>query len=133
LVGIEVYEFNAHLLNLLGEKFTSKPLQEAISFVQAFMKNHHFTSGCLKEMNALRPVMPNSTRWNSQMDSFANYKINHTKYLDVMRRYKSNDGKDKDKCEKIMKILEDPNVYSEVSSALEVLQPISLALDKVNL
>jgi histidinol phosphatase-like PHP family hydrolase len=65
------------------------------------------------------------------MDSFANYKINHTKYLDVMRRYKSKDGKDKDKCEKIMKILEDPNVYREVSSALEVLQPISLALDKV--
>jgi hypothetical protein len=85
-VGIKVFGCNAHLLDLLGEKLTSKRLQEASSIVQAFMKNHHVTSGCLKEMNALCPVMPNSTRWNSQMDSFANYMINHTKYLDVMRR-----------------------------------------------
>ena len=61
-----------HLFNLLGKKFTPVPLQEKVTFVQTFMKGHHFTVAALKKRKAKMPVLPGNTRWNSQIDSFLN-------------------------------------------------------------
>jgi hypothetical protein len=74
------YGCNSHLLNLLGSYFTPEYIQEKVSVVQKFMRNHHYLSATLLEVGAKRPVLPGTTRWNSQIDSFLNYCENHAKY-----------------------------------------------------
>lgn len=129
---MEVYGCNAHLFNLIGEKFTDKDLAEKIRHVQTYIRNHHFTSGRLDEMGGKRPVLPGTTRWNSQIDSFLNYLENHSKYLGIVRELcKDKDHRGKESFQKLKEVVEDNSVYNNVEDAVKLLQPICVALDEV--
>jgi hypothetical protein len=130
-----VYGCNSHLLNLLGNYFTPEDIQEKVSLVQKFMRNHHYLSASLVEMGAKRPILPGTTRWNSQIDSFLNYCENHAKYLEVSRNYEVQIQKgkkeDRDKLQSILDILNSSEFYDSVKRLIGVLKPICIALDKV--
>ncbi|XP_035713088.1 uncharacterized protein LOC118437806 [Folsomia candida] len=129
---MEVYGCNAHLFNLIGEKFTDKDLAEKIRHVQTYIRNHHFTSGRLDEMGGKRPVLPRTTRWNSQIDSFLNYLENHSKYLGIVRELcKDKDHRGKESFQKLKEVVEDNSVYNNVEDAVKLLQPICVALDEM--
>lgn len=130
---IETIGCNAHLFNLLGNHFTPSDLKAQINAVQSFMKSHHFTMASLKNRKANMPVLPGCTRWNSQIDSFINYKNNHADYLNVAREIKKNslDKKTGEKLDKVLNILKDTYVYDCVESSVKILEPICRALDGV--
>jgi hypothetical protein len=131
--GCESYGCNCHLCNLLGKHFTPSDLQQDVNKVQVYMKNHHFTVAMLKELKAKQPVLPGTTRWNAQMDSFLNYLENQPNYLTVIRKMREPDGsKEKTKFQEIKAILNDSELYSKVEKAVKTLKQIGVALDKVN-
>jgi len=126
------YGCNAHLFNLLGVKFTDQDLQDKVTFVQKFMKYHHFTSAEIEISGAKRPIIPGTTRWNSQLDCFSNYQHNHAKYLGIIRKMKTPSSQDdKNKLARVKSILDDPKVYEDIESTLKTLKPIAVCLDIV--
>lgn len=129
---MEAYGCNAHLFNLLGQKFTPKDLMEKVSFVQNYMRNHHKPSAMLKELKGNRPAKPGDTRWNSQIDGFKNYCQNHTKYLEIARNLTPTTANDKHQLVKLREMLNDSNIYDDLKSTISVLEPISKSLDKVS-
>jgi hypothetical protein len=129
------YGCNSHLLNLLGDKFTPDELIDQVISVQKHIRSHCFTSACLRTFKGLRPVLPSSTRWNSQIECCTNFLTNHGKYLDVMResmkQTKSKAEMTKD--ENVYQILRNNQVYDDVKELVQVLSPIRSALDLVSL
>jgi hypothetical protein len=132
--GLQAYGCNSHLLNLLGEKFTPKQLIEQVVRVQKHIRSHSFTSALLRKLKGLRPIIPSSTRWNSQIDCCENFLTNHTKYLDVMResmkqpKSKSDQTKDED----VYQILRNNQTFDEITDLIQVLNPIRSGLDFVS-
>jgi len=131
-----VYGCNAHLLNLIGKHFTPDDVKDKVITVQKFMRNHHFLSASLMEMGVNRPVLPGTTRWNSEIDSFLSYCKNQTKYLEVTRKYETNiqnaKKTDKEHLKQVMAILNSSSFYDSVRRIIAILKPVCLALDKVS-
>jgi len=129
-----VYGCNSHLLNLIGRHFTPDDVKEKVSDVHKFMKNH-FLSASLLEVGANRPVLPGTTRWNSEVDSFLNYCQNQTKYLEVARKYEESMPKgkrlEKKNLKNVLSILNSSKFYDSVKRVVTVLKPVCMALDKV--
>lgn len=130
--NMEAYGCNAHLKNLLGDKFTPADLKTAVNTVQVYIRGHHATGQALKDLKGLRPVLPGSTRWNSQIDSFINYCQNHSKYLEIVRNLKTKTGSEVTKLAEIKKILQNPLIYEQLEEVIKTLEPICVGLDKVN-
>jgi len=131
--GIIAYGCNSHLLNLLGDHFTPKDLISKLVKVQKYIRCHTFTAAKLTAVGGLRPVLPGSTRWNSQIDCCKNFISNHGKYLDVIRQSMEN-AKNKQDSEKELEVyayLRDNTVYDRVNDTIKVLEPISFSLDRV--
>jgi hypothetical protein len=123
-----VYGCNTHLLNLIGRDMSKIDLTETIKSVQRYFRNHHFESSSLKLLKGLRPVLPGDTRWNSQIAMFENYEKNHATYLQVSRKPDSGIDRNSD----IFRILNDGNVFTEVSRMIRKLAPIKASLNKVS-
>jgi hypothetical protein len=132
---IETIGCNPHLFNLLGKHFTPDNLKNEINCVQKFMKNHHYTVAAMKDRNTNLPILPGSTRWNSQIDSFMNYKDNHADYLHIARDMKAKDVDKKtgEQLEKVLDVLKSTDIYDSVESTINILEPICRALDAVGL
>lgn len=131
---IESYGCNAHLFNLIGRHFTPSDLQKNVNDVQVYIRNHHFTMAALKDLKANSPILPGTTRWNSQIDSFLNYKENQPNYLRIVRTIeKPKKTEDNEKLKQITSILNDPNIYSELDATIKVLKPVCIALDMVRI
>ena len=128
---LEAYGCESHLYNLLGAHFTPLELKEAVSFVQAFFRNRQMAGMELKSLEGRRPVMPCSTRWNSEIDSFINFKDNAGKYLQIIRNSSPKTKDDKEKFEKVRKIVSDDDLFVLLEETLQNLTPICKALDKV--
>jgi hypothetical protein len=132
--GIETIGCNSHLFNLCGNHYTSSDLKLKVNSVQNFMKAHHFTVASLKKFKAKMPILPGTTRWNSQIDSFLNFKENHAHYLNIVREMKSrgSDKKAEKKLDVILDILKDNGFYDNLGETIKILEPICKALDNVS-
>jgi hypothetical protein len=128
-----IFGCNAHLFNLLGSYFTPKDAAENVTRVQKFMRGHQFSSAALKKLKSNRPVLPSTTRWNSQIDSFKNFLDNQGDYLRILREMKVSLGaSDTSKIEEIIQIIRGFSLSEVIEKTMEVLEPISIALDKVS-
>lgn len=129
--NLEAYGCNAHLFDLLGKHFTPSDLQNDAGEVQKYFRNHHKPSALLKEEHGKRPVLPATTRWNSQIDSFKNYCDNHATYLKIERKLQPTNTKDEAKLDKIRSTLNDAGIYRKLKDCISIMDPICIALDQV--
>lgn len=133
LPDMEAYGCNPHLMNLLGEKFTPDDLKFSVNLVQNYFRNHQTLSAGLKDLGGLRPVLPTSTRWNSQIDAFLNYLQNQPKYLELIRKRKTTGKVEQEKLVEIKSILGNQEKYEEIEQCVNILKPICTSLDKVTI
>lgn len=129
---MHAYGCNPHLMNLVGKYYLPEETQEKVQFVHKYFRNHDKARAFLKEKGGGRPILPNSTRWNSQIDSFKNFCKNQHLYLEISRQLEAHNSKDKEKLDQLNKILNDPDVYPKVKRTFEILEPISIQLDQVS-
>lgn len=121
------YGCNAHVFNLFGQDITDEDTVQRVVAIQKYFRNHHFESGTLKQLKGRRPILPATTRWNSQIDCLENYKQNHSKYLEISRMENAGIKKDKG----LISAIEDPTLYSRVTELHQLIKPIATNLDRV--
>jgi hypothetical protein len=133
---------NSHYLNNLGNHFTPEDIKKQVQKVHTYIRSHHFTSACLKQLEINRPVLPGATRWNSQIDSFLSYTHNQLEYVKILREYKKTCSKkegdrkmtqaESDKLQEIQDIVSNNDLFDQIKDIIKALTPICTALDLVS-
>jgi hypothetical protein len=122
---IQTYGCSSHYLNLLGADITVTSVVNQVNTINKYFRNHHIPNALLNEhAEAVKPVIPGATRWNSQIDCLRSYVTNRP----FMMLICNNDDNDIDG--NTTKLVNDMNLYKNVKHHIEQLQLISVALDK---
>lgn len=119
------YGCTSHYLNSVGRKITPAAKIEDVIKVQRYFKSHHHASAALAERNGNRPVLPGSTRWNSQMDCLENFKQNHANYLAIARQFPEKFDPE------ILQLIKSSSIYDDAEGCLQQAKPVAVSLDKV--
>ena len=117
---------SSHLLNLLGQDVTPQQVINPIVDVSKYFRNHH-TPGALlsqfSEQGAVKPQIPEVTRWNSQLECIRIYNKNRQFYLTINAQHE-------DVLEpRIVGILNNTGLSNQAKYLQEQLEPISNALN----
>ena len=85
---IVAYGCLAHVFNLLGQDVTPALVMKHIIEIQKFFRNHHVPSSWLKnQLGAIRPQLPNDTRWKGQLQCADTYIKNRVYYMQFIQDY----------------------------------------------
>jgi hypothetical protein len=122
-----VYGCNSHLFNNIGKDLTP-PIVDEVVAVQKYFKNHDLPAAALKKLGGTRPVIPNDTRWNSQLDAFRSFRNNQAKYLDLSRKPNICDSMTSE----IKATISNGTIFEKINQALLLLEPIAFSLDTVS-
>lgn len=134
---LSAYGCNAHLLNLVGQKYTDDTLQGNVVTIQTYFRNHQKAWALVSRFGGNRPVLPASTRWNSQIDCYKNLCVNQSKYLDAILALESDKNFDhggargKEKFASVAALVKNFQFFDDVRDAVSELEPIASCLDKV--
>jgi len=124
--SIFVYGCSSHNLNLLGQSLTPESIMKNVIEVQKYFRNHHAPSGWLQELEgSVKPQLPGDTRWNSQMDCMSSFLRNRQSYQVIVK-----DHEDEINAH-VAEIINDYNLYKDVTDVVQMLDPVSQALDKL--
>ena len=126
-----VYGCASHYFNLVGQDIVNQlgadSIMKHIIEVQKYFRNHHQLGAWLKEFeNSIKPQLPGETRWNSQLVCLETFLKNREFFLKIV------DDHEDDIDIKIVRIINNVNLYKEAKSLHSQLQPISAALNKVS-
>ena len=120
----------AHQLNLLAKDLSPKELVSRISAISKAFKYSHVLRGLLASKDgATMAVIPSDVRWSSTVTMFKWYQRNWNHLREVANDNQENfrTGKNKE----VRKYIVDLALYKQVEDAVNVLTPISLAIDLV--
>ena len=123
--NLETWGCSSHLLNLLGQDVTPDNVIGHVVKVQKHFRNHHREGALLKaEPNTVKPELPCATRWSSQIGCIGSYLKNRAAYIKVCEDLERPD-------EAIRRIVNDYALYRSAKDLMEQLQPIRVALDRL--
>lgn len=117
------YGCSAHYVNLIENEVTPQTVLKHIVEVQKFFRNHHQPHGWLKETDGAVPQLPNSTRWNSQLDCVDTFIKNYHKYVQIHSEHTD------DIPNNIAKIIDNVQIYKESLNLIKQLKEVSRVLD----
>ena len=123
---LTVYGCSAHWLNLLGQDITPSQVINQVVEVNKYLRNHHVPGALLSEMSgSVKPQLPNDTRWNSQLKCIETFIRNRPFMMIIVAQ--NEDLIDT----RIRNLIHNVGLFNEVKNLQSQLQPVSVALDKL--
>lgn len=122
------YGCASHYINLAGQEISKKTTDvfKHVVEVQKYFRNHHKPAALLKSyQGSVKPQIPCETRWNSQKNCLETFLTNREFYLKIV------DLHEQDIDNNIVNIINNIGLYKEVRNLIKQLEPLSIALDKL--
>ena len=120
------YGCSSHLLNLLGQDVTPQKIINTVIDVSKYFRNHHTPGALLSEFSnqgAVKPQIPGSTRWNSQLECIKIFNKNRPFYLMINAQHEEILEP------RIISIINNTGLTSQAKYLQEQLEPIYIALN----
>ena len=115
---------SAHYMNLVEKEVTLNTVLKHIVEVQKHFMYVHQAHEWLKEKGCLAPQIPNTTRWNSQVDCVKTYVKNHHIYVQIRTEQEAFNAD-------IARIIDNIGLYREAQNLLKQLKIVERSLDSL--
>lgn len=122
---LHAYGCAAHYMNLLGNDITVSAIINNVVEISKYFRNHHVPAALLQDVpGSIKPILPASTRWNSQLDCIRAYITNRPALLVVCNG-------DNDIDPRIVKLVNDCNLLKQAKDHVTQLTCVASALDQL--
>ena len=119
------YGCTAHALNLLAKDLEIPGVKDHVVHVMKYFRNHHLPASWYKLAGGKKLMLPQDVRWNTLSDCLESFLRNWPILVQVCEEHR--DRIDKDIARQVTNL----SLKRNVEDYLQLLKPISVALDKV--